>query len=220
MLFNKCLEKLSSSLGNVVNQKLQEKQAYSHNNNNNNLNKYNYIDNKKRNLEYERAIQAHYGSAEKCGDGDRNRERGRDRLKSKSGKGQKSKAATPPAPAPASAPSPATVTTTTANTTTGSRDCMSHDELALIINGNENNHHQLIRRRPVSAQASSAPSASTSTESLHRLTPPYAAASYPATPTSWSTKPPDFPSGFGSGTCSASTLALLANMRVQLYGYT
>ncbi|BFG01125.1 tyrosine-protein phosphatase corkscrew [Drosophila madeirensis] len=220
MLFNKCLEKLSSSLGNVVNQKLQEKQVYSHNNNNNNLNNNNYIDNKKRNFEYERAIQAHYGSAGKCEDGDRNRERGRDRLKSKSGKGRKSKAAAPPAPAPAPTPAPATVTTISASTTTGSRDCMSHDELALIINGTENNHRQLIRRRPVSAQASSAPSASTSTESLHRLTPPYAAASYPATPTSWSTTPPDFPSGFGSGTCSASTLALLANMRVQLYGYT
>ncbi|EDW32731.1 GL18228 [Drosophila persimilis] len=231
MLFNKCLEKLSSSLGNVVNQKLQEKQVYSHNNNNNNSfnnnfinNKNNNVYNKKRNFEYERAIQAHYGSAGGCGDGDRHRERVRDRPKSKSGKCRMSKATTPPASAPATATAtataPATTATTTASTTMGSRECMSHDELALIIRGNTNNHHQLNRRRPVSAQASSAPSASTSTESLHRLTPPNLVASYPATPTSWSSAPPQFPAGLGSGTCSTSTLVLLAHMRVQLYGYT
>ncbi|KAH8360738.1 hypothetical protein KR084_001608 [Drosophila pseudotakahashii] len=183
MLFNKCLEKLSSSLGNVVNHKLQEKQVYNNNkkNNNNNNNNSSSINNnaynKQRNFEYERAIQAHYGSK-----GRRSEERERSG-KFRVGKGQKSKVATTPPP---EAP----------EVETACKKCMTHDELAQIIRGvnqsqsnqiNQNNNRLQRRRRPLSAQPSAAASASTSTESLHRLTPsPQATAfaSYPATPTS------------------------------------
>ncbi|XP_017064668.1 tyrosine-protein phosphatase corkscrew isoform X2 [Drosophila eugracilis] len=219
MLFNKCLEKLSSSLGNVVNHKLQEKQVYNNNNinnnnnnnntnnnNNNNSNVNNNAYNKQRNFEYERAIQAHYGSK-----GRRSDERERSG-KFKAGKRQKSKGTPPETPE---------VQETTC------KNCMTHDELAQIIKGvakstGQNASRLQRRRRPLSAQPSAAASASTSTESLHRLTPsPQASyASYPATPTSWTATPPQFPAAFGEASCSNSTLSLLANMRVQLHGYT
>ncbi|XP_036676312.2 tyrosine-protein phosphatase corkscrew isoform X2 [Drosophila suzukii] len=213
MLFNKCLEKLSSSLGNVVNHKLQEKQVYNNNNNNNNNNTIsinNNAYNKQRNFEYERAIQAHYGSK-----GRRSEERERSG-KFKVGKSQKSKV-TPPE-------SPEVVQESAC------KKCMTHDELAQIIKGvaakrtgqsSQENRLQR-RRRPLSAQPSANASASTSTESLHRLTPsPQATAyaSYPATPTSWTATPPQFPAAFGGASCSNSTLSLLATMRVQLHGY-
>nr|NP_477131.1 corkscrew, isoform B [Drosophila melanogaster]AOQ14129.1 csw-PB [synthetic construct]AAF45725.1 corkscrew, isoform B [Drosophila melanogaster]AAN17610.1 corkscrew phosphatase splice variant B [Drosophila melanogaster]AAN17612.1 corkscrew phosphatase splice variant B [Drosophila melanogaster]AAN17614.1 corkscrew phosphatase splice variant B [Drosophila melanogaster] len=210
MLFNKCLEKLSSSLGNVVNHKLQEKQVYNNNNinnnNNNTLNNNNAYNNQ-RNFEYERAIQAHYGSK-----GRRSEERERSG-KFKASKGRKAKV-TPPTETP-EAQEPAC------------KNCMTHDELAQIIKGvakgadaqrNRDNRLQR-RRRPLSAQPSAAASASTSTESLHRLTPS-PQASYPATPTSWTATPPQFPAAFGGASCSNSTLSLLATMRVQLHGYT
>ncbi|EDX01417.1 tyrosine-protein phosphatase corkscrew isoform X2 [Drosophila yakuba] len=216
MLFNKCLEKLSSSLGNVVNHKLQEKHVYNNNNNINNINNNNSNTpnnnayNKQRNFEYERAIQAHYGS------------KGRERSgKFKASKGRKAKVTPPGTPAP-EVQEPAC------------KNCMTHDELAQIIRGvakstaagecnRENRDNRLQRRRrPLSAQPSAAASTSTSTESLHRLTPsPHANyASYPATPTSWTATPPQFPAAFGGASCSNSTLSLLATMRVQLHGYT
>ncbi|XP_016982314.1 tyrosine-protein phosphatase corkscrew isoform X2 [Drosophila rhopaloa] len=209
MLFNKCLEKLSSSLGNVVNHKLQEKQVYNNNNNNNNntssINNNAY--NKQRNFEYERAIQAHYGSK-----GKRSEERERSG-KFRAAKGQKSRGSPPQTPDAQE---------------TACKNCMTHDELAQIIKGvakstgqsNHQNNRLNRSRRPLSAQPSAAASASTSTESLHRLTPSPQAGSYPATPTSWSATPPQFPTAFGGASCSTSTLALLANMRFQLHGYT
>ncbi|XP_016948512.1 tyrosine-protein phosphatase corkscrew isoform X2 [Drosophila biarmipes] len=210
MLFNKCLEKLSSSLGNVVNHKLQEKQVYN-NNNNNNISINNNAYNKQRNFEYERAIQAHYGSK-----GRRSEERERSG-KFKVGKGQKSKVTPPETPEVAQE--------------TACKKCMTHDELAQIIKGvtakttgqSAQDNRLQRRRRPLSAQPSAAASASTSTESLHRLTPSPQAnayASYPATPTSWTATPPQFPAAFGGASCSNSTLSLLATMRVQLLGYT
>ncbi|KAH8235657.1 hypothetical protein KR032_004938 [Drosophila birchii] len=229
MLFNKCLEKLSS----VVNHKLQEKQVYNNNNiNNNNNNNNNSINNnsaynKQRNFEYERAIQAHYGSGKER---ERDRCRDRNKIKIKSHKPKASQrnavpaecsqpnadssasAQPPPPPAPSSG-------------------CMTHDELAQIIRGaatktqNPVHNNRPNRRRPLSAQPSSciitestsSASASTSTESLHQLSQH---TSYPATPTSWTATPPPFPTAFGGASCSTSTLALLATMRVQLHGYT
>ncbi|XP_017034835.1 tyrosine-protein phosphatase corkscrew isoform X1 [Drosophila kikkawai] len=222
MLFNKCLEKLSS----VVNHKLQEKQVFNNNNcninNNNNSNSVNHnAYNKQRNFEYERAIQAHYGSGKE-------RERERDRCKVKV-KSQKAKARSTPAPAESSQ-QPAV--TSVVSSSPPSTSCMTHDELAQIIRGAASKSHnplhnnRLNRRRPLSAQPSitttttestSSASASTSTESLHQLNH---CTSYPATPTSWTATPPQFPAAFGGASCSTSTLALLATMRVQLHGYT
>ncbi|KAH8306834.1 hypothetical protein KR018_004281 [Drosophila ironensis] len=236
MLFNKCLEKLSS----VVQHKLQEKQVYNNNNNinttsnnnnnnsnnnnnNNNKNKNNNDNvinnnneyNKQRNVEYERAIQAHYGGSKE----DKSRERSKKSSKRKTAQPPKERT---PEDTPAEVP------------------CMTHDELARIIRGATrtgpsqsipNPHHHRRARLPLSTQTSS--SLSTSTESLQHVPtrqappPPGRQASYPATPTpnSWSATPPQFPAHLlgGSGSGSSSTpgqLLLLANQRVQLYGFT
>ncbi|KAH8373832.1 hypothetical protein KR200_006782 [Drosophila serrata] len=222
MLFNKCLEKLSS----VVNHKLQEKQVYNNNNNNINNNNNNSVNNnaynKQRNFEYERAIQAHYGSGKER---ERDRDRCKERVKAKSQKAKANRSQ------PADSLQPATSSVTP---TTPPASCMTHDELAQIIRGAATKSHKspfhnnrLNRRRPLSAQPSintttinestSSASASTSTESLHQLSQH---TSYPATPTSWTATPPQFPAAFGGASCSTSTLALLATMRVQLHGYT
>ncbi|KAH8419721.1 hypothetical protein KR009_001581 [Drosophila setifemur] len=204
MLFNKCLEKLSS----VVNHKLQEKQVYNNNNNNNNISSNNNINsinqnnayNKQRNFEYERAIQAHYGhKVEK-----------RERSKLRSNRGQKLKTKNPDAVGGDITPEPS--------------NCMTHDELAQIIRGvarsNRSNHTAHNNRcRPLSAQPSTNHSTSTSTESLHQQSS-HPFASTPATPTSWTATPPQFPAAFGGASCSGSTLTLLAHMRVQLHGFT
>ncbi|KAH8387544.1 hypothetical protein KR093_007680 [Drosophila rubida] len=238
MLFNKCLEKLSSSLGNVVNNKLQEKQVYNNNNNNsnsinnknnnNNTNNNNSINeyNKQRNFEYERAIQAHYGNGGRTSRSN-SHSSSHSHTKSKSSKGHKTKAARIAA---------AAATTTTATTTPDERqckNCMSNDELAMIIRGvAHNNNDNQSRARPVSATGSSS---SSSTESLHLpLTSPRgsnsssssssnsiaivhpASASYPVTPTSWSASPPSFARSFGG---SSDTLALLAVMHAKLLGF-
>ncbi|XP_051859811.1 tyrosine-protein phosphatase corkscrew isoform X1 [Drosophila albomicans] len=254
MLFNKCLEKLSSSLGNVVNNKLQEKQVYNNknnnnnsssninNNNNNSINEYN----KQRNFEYERAIQAHYGNGGGGGGGGGGGRTSRSNshsysrsnsytpshsqshTKSKPSKGHKTKAARTAAAA-----------ATAATDERQCKNCMSNDELAMIIRGvahNNNNNNNQSRVRPVSTTASSS---SSSTESLHlpltsprgsqsssnssnsiTIAPPTAtSASYPVTPTSWSASPPSFATTHNSFGGSSDTLALLAAMRVQLLGF-
>ncbi|XP_064555475.1 tyrosine-protein phosphatase corkscrew isoform X1 [Drosophila montana] len=231
MLFNKCLEKLSNSLGHVVNHKLQEKHVYNSNNSHttnndndtNNNNNNNSVYNMQRNFEYERAIQAHYGNG-----------RTRSNSKSKASKGHKSKATG----------TAATTTATATTTNTGEcKNCMSNDELAMIIRGvahnnnNNNNKHKYSRanRRRTSTYTGASSSCS-STESLHlqlamaprgsnssgssssnNSSDGHAYSSYPVTPTSWSASPPSFGQSFGG---SSGTLALLAAMRVQLYGYT
>ncbi|TDG41413.1 hypothetical protein AWZ03_012169 [Drosophila navojoa] len=229
MLFNKCLEKLSSSLGHVVHHKLHEKQVYNSNDDNNNNNNNSNMYNKQRNFEYERAIQAHYGNG-----------RTRSNSKSKASKSHKTKATT------------TTTTMTGETTTTECKNCMSNDEMALIIRGvahnnnsynnnnnnNKNNQHKYNRanrRRPTSTGASSSCSSTESLPQLQLATPrgsnssasssgsnssdghAYYYSSNPVTPTSWSSSPPNFaPHRFGG---SSGTLALLAVMRVQLYGY-
>ncbi|KAL7743428.1 hypothetical protein ACLKA6_018570 [Drosophila palustris] len=206
MLFNKCLEKLSSSLGNVVNHKLHEKQVYNNNNNNNNNNNINNNNinnneyNKQRNFEYERAIQAHYGSGKKG--------RSNSHPKSKSSKSHKTK---PTA-------TTTTTTTTTATATVDDRHCMSNDELAMIIRGvAHNNNKQEQQSTPVVNDCFFGKHNSSSSNSYSSaINASTASASYPVTPTSWSASPPSFTRNFGG---SSGTLALLATMRVQLHGF-
>ncbi|XP_017850109.1 tyrosine-protein phosphatase corkscrew [Drosophila busckii] len=58
------------------------------------------------------------------------------------------------------------------------------------------------------------------TSQLSQSSNEYANASYPVTPLSWSASPPSFAQSFVGGASDKLLALLLANMRVQLYGYT